>query len=330
MGLSTTPSQPFVTAVEIDDLTSANAGLEIFRQDAMALQPAELRARRVIVRLDSAVVVYHSTNLRVRARASRYEGWLGYVTFGPQTRGTVDGFAVRPGVMVVAEPGTQTVFVAEPSYESIALLVRPQRLHEHLAARRREHEFHMPRGVEVVGTEPALARALFVLGKRLVTAAARNPAKFAEGRPEREAVEIELLEALLAAIRSTHAIEPNGTERTRWSHSRTVELAERHALSRVGERVQVSDLCRAAHVSERTLESAFKQVTGLAPIAYLTRLRLHLARAQLLAAEPGSTRVSTIATRLGFWHFGEFSRSYRRCFGELPSQTLRKDRDTRD
>ena len=26
----------------------------------------------------------------------------------------------------------------------------------------------------------------------------------------------------------------------------------------------------------------------------------------------------------GFWHFGEFSRAYKECFGELPSETLRR------
>jgi AraC family transcriptional regulator, ethanolamine operon transcriptional activator len=91
--------------------------------------------------------------------------------------------------------------------------------------------------------------------------------------------------------------------------------------------VHVSDLCRAAGVSERTLEYAFKDVVGLSPVAYLTRLRLHRVRAALVAGRPGSTRVSAEALRWGFWHFGEFSRAYRRCFGESPSETLRRPPD---
>jgi AraC family ethanolamine operon transcriptional activator len=59
-------------------------------------------------------------------------------------------------------------------------------------------------------------------------------------------------------------------------------------------------------------------------VAYLTRLRLHRVRHALLAATPGSTTVSTEALNWGFWHFGEFSRAYSDCFGELPSATLRK------
>jgi transcriptional regulator GlxA family with amidase domain len=83
----------------------------------------------------------------------------------------------------------------------------------------------------------------------------------------------------------------------------------------------VTDLCKAAGVSERTLEYAFKAILGMTPMAYLTRLRLHRVRQALLSAPPG-TMVSTVALKWGFWHFGDFARTYKECFGELPSDTL--------
>jgi transcriptional regulator GlxA family with amidase domain len=85
----------------------------------------------------------------------------------------------------------------------------------------------------------------------------------------------------------------------------------------------VTDLCEAAGVSERTLQYAFKEVMGMTPVAYLTRLRLHRVRQALRAATHGSTTVTTEALRWGFWHFDDFSRAYKTCFGELPSETLR-------
>jgi AraC family ethanolamine operon transcriptional activator len=63
---------------------------------------------------------------------------------------------------------------------------------------------------------------------------------------------------------------------------------------------------------------------GLTPVVYLVRLRLHRVRQALLAATHGSTTVSAAALDWGFWHFGEFSRAYKDCFGELPSDTLRQ------
>jgi len=106
-----------------------------------------------------------------------------------------------------------------------------------------------------------------------------------------------------------------------------VRKAEDYVLSHTGERVYVGDLCRAAGVSERALEYAFRDVLGLTPVAHLTRIRLHRVRQALLAAAPGSTTVTAAALDWGFWHLGEFSRSYKKCFGERPSDTLRRRPD---
>jgi AraC-like DNA-binding protein len=227
-------------------------------------------------------------------------------------------------MLVIVEPETEAGFIADPGYESVALLVPPDEVREHWSARQRGGGFRWPRGIEVLCADPGGARDLFRLGKRLTTTASRTPAKFDEGRPERAAAQVELLEALLVATRSAATVEPAGTEKTRCTYDHIVRSAEEFALSRAGDRIHVSDLCLAAAVSERTLEYAFKEVTELSPMAYLVRLRLHRVRAALLAAEPGATRVSTEALKWGFWHFGEFSRTYKQCFGESPSVTLRR------
>jgi AraC family ethanolamine operon transcriptional activator len=323
-GFSTTRAQPAVTIVDIDDMTAANAGMHLLKQEGMPLQSMPLRARRVIVRLKSATVVYHSTNLRLRTRTQALDGLLAFVTFGPRASGTVDGLRVRPGMLLVARPEIEAGFVVDPGWESVDLLVPQEDIREHLSARRREDAFHWPRGVDVLRTDATRARALFRWGKRLIATASKAPALFAEGHAERDAAQVELLEALLTAMRSADPVAPAGKERTRQAYARIVRMAEDHVLSHIGEPVHVSDLCLAADVSERTLEYAFRAVVGLSPVSYLIRLRLHKVRAALLAAEPGSTQVSAEALKWGFWHFGEFSRAYKQCFGELPSDTLRR------
>jgi AraC family transcriptional regulator, ethanolamine operon transcriptional activator len=315
---------PAVTVAEIKDLAAVNEDLRPLEQDAMTLQSMPLQARRVIVHLGAATVVYHSTNLRVRTRTTVHDGLLACVVFGPHAAGTVEGLPVRPGMMVLAQPGTEVGFVAEPGYESIALLVPPGDLQEYMAARGWDGESRSPRRVDVLWIGRTQARALFRWGKRLTATASRQPVMFGEGRPEREAARVELLEMLRAATHSIDALEPVGADRTRQSHSRIVRIAEDYMLARSEEHVHVSDLCRATGVSERTLEYAFKEVVGQSPVAYLTRMRLHRVRAALVAGRPGSTRVSAEALRWGFWHFGEFSRAYRRCFGESPSETLKR------
>ncbi len=108
-----------------------------------------------------------------------------------------------------------------------------------------------------------------------------------------------------------------------------MKTAEDWALSHAHDRIYVTDLCRAAGVSERAIEYAFKEVMGLTPMAYLVRLRLHRARQALLAGTHGTTTVSAVALDWGFWHFGDFSRApTRTAFGELPSDTLRRKPST--
>jgi AraC-like DNA-binding protein len=315
---------PAVVVVEITEPTAVNAGIELLDQDAVQLQSTPLRARRVIVRVDAATVVFHSSNLRVRTRTSVHPGLVAYVVFGPRAHGTVNGLPVRPGLMLFAQPDSEAVFVVDPGWESITFLLPPEDLRQHLAARQRLDEFRLPSGIEQLHLDPEKVRRLFEWGKRLVDAAARKPALFNDGMGARAAAHRDLLEALLATLGGVEDYESTRNDRTRQAHSLIVRKAEDYVLAQVGNHVQVSDLCQAAAASERTLQNAFKEILGLTPVAFLTRLRLHRVREALLEATQGTTTVSVEALKWGFWHFGEFSRAYKDCFGELPSDTLRK------
>jgi AraC family transcriptional regulator, ethanolamine operon transcriptional activator len=133
-----------------------------------------------------------------------------------------------------------------------------------------------------------------------------------------------LLETLLAALSAADDLEPARGDRTRQAYSRIVKIVEDHTLAHAGDPLDVTELCRIAGVSERTLQNAFKEVMGLTPLAYLIRLRLNRVRQALTAGTPESTTVSAEALKCGFWHFGEFARAYKACFGESPSATLRR------
>lgn len=316
--------EPSVTVVDICDPTTVNAGIELIDQDAVQLQSKPLRARRVITRLETATVMFHSCNLRLRTATSVRKDFFAYVTFGPQAKGTVNGLAVRPGLMLAVAPETEVRFVVDAGWEAIAFLLPPHDINVHLNARQREGEFHIPQGVEALQVDEAEARALFDWGKRLIDTAVLEPALFNECMSGRAAAQVELLEILLATLDMARKYEPSRSDRTRQVQAHIVHIAEDHAQSLTGTSIYVTDLCRVAGVSERTLQYAFKEVLGLTPIAYLTRLRLHRVRQALLAAHPESTTISVEALRWGFWHFGEFARAYKDCFSELPSDTLRR------
>ena len=168
--------QPAVTVVEIGDPTIASRGIEVIDLDAVQLTSTPFLARRVVVRLEGGVVLYQSTNHRVRTRTKTQRGLLAYVTFGPRTKGTVNGLPIRHGLMLAAEPEREAMFVAESGYESITLLLPTAEIRAHLRVRRREEDFQLPHGVETLQAKAAMVRRLFNRGKRLVETAARRPA----------------------------------------------------------------------------------------------------------------------------------------------------------
>jgi AraC family transcriptional regulator, ethanolamine operon transcriptional activator len=317
-------SPPAVTVVEITDPTTANETIEVLDQDVVKLGPRRLRARRVTVRLEGGLVVFDRTNLRVRARTSVNRELVAYGVCGPRAKGSVNGLPIRSGTMLAIAPGTEVVFVAEPGYESVFALLAPGAIEAHLRGRRREDAFRMPQGAEILHRDAASVRRFFEWGNRLVDTAARQPRLFNDRRETRVAAQAELLETLLATLGAATDFQPPRSDRTRLAQSRIVKIAEDYALAYAGDRLYLTDLCRATGVGERSLEYAFKEVMGMAPTAYLTRVRLHRVRKALQAATRTSTTVSTEALNQGFWHFGEFSRAYRACFGELPSATLRR------
>lgn len=315
-----------VSIEEITDPTVASAGIDWIDLDAVKLQSKPFRARRVTVRLVNATVVFHTVNLRVRTRTRVHEGQVAYVTFGPKARGTVNGMSVQPGMMLAAAANAEARFVVEAAWESLTFLLPAQDITTHLRTRQRESEFRQPRGLELLQVQPQKVHALFHWGKRLVQAATARPALFDTRERERVAAEVELVEALLATLGAADDFRPTRSDQSRQAQSQIVRIAEDYALEHAGEPLYVTDLCRAAAASERKLEYAFKEVLGLTPVAFLIRLRLHRARQSLLAAAPRSTTVAAEALNWGFWHFGEFSRAYKDCFGELPSETLRRRR----
>ena len=105
-----------------------------------------------------------------------------------------------------------------------------------------------------------------------------------------------------------------------------VESAIRLARDRAHEILTVKDLCGESGASERTLRRGFAERFGISPKTYLQAQRLIGARRELRVSGQGET-ITDIANRWGFWHMGQFAADYRRQFGELPSDTVKRMKD---
>jgi transcriptional regulator GlxA family with amidase domain len=85
--------------------------------------------------------------------------------------------------------------------------------------------------------------------------------------------------------------------------------------------VTIVDLATASGVGARTLFRRFREHYGMAPMAYLRKLRLDAAHRELCDGDPDRS-VTEIAMRFCFEHLGRFATAYREKFGEPPSATL--------
>ncbi|MGH2881812.1 MAG: helix-turn-helix transcriptional regulator [Solirubrobacteraceae bacterium] len=88
--------------------------------------------------------------------------------------------------------------------------------------------------------------------------------------------------------------------------------------------IGVSDIARAACVTPRTVQLAFRRHLGTTPTAYLRQVRLAHAHDDLAQANPGDgTTVTTVAYRWGFSSPSRLAQQYRAAYGSTPSDTLR-------
>ena len=102
-----------------------------------------------------------------------------------------------------------------------------------------------------------------------------------------------------------------------------VNRAEEYMQAHLEEGISIFDLLRICNCSRCVLFSAFSTARGYTPMEFLTEQRLHRAHEKLLKARLEDS-VTNIALDCGFNHLGRFPQLYRKRFGELPSETLRK------
>ena len=104
-----------------------------------------------------------------------------------------------------------------------------------------------------------------------------------------------------------------------------IRRALAHMRGSLSDRMTLADLAAAGGVSERALLRQFERFLGVSPMTHLLRMRLAVARAELLRRD-SALSVAEVAGRCGLPHLGRFAAEYRKAFGELPSATVRRAR----
>ena len=313
-----------VSVEQMTDPTAIRGSIEVLDQDVINLDPEKFEVKRVIVPFVECCLIYMSSSAAVRSRTLIHKDFDACAITGPQTRGTIDGIELHSYALIAAGPGAEAEIIVDSGYESIALLVPPQVLDKHLDLRGMKGDFAIPDDPELWHPATEVARDHFELGTRIAEAAEKTPEFFNDSHWARYGAQVEFMDSLFATIESCDPDESVDTDKKGRTYSEIVRTCEDFTLKLDGRRPYLSELCTAANVSERTLQYAFRDIMGMSPLTYLHRLRLHRARDELRKAKKGTTTITDVAMNWGFWHFGEFSRAYKNCFGETPSRTLRQ------
>jgi len=173
----------------------------------------------------------------------------------------------------------------------------------------------------VANCDPAAIKLVRNLLRKIGNDAKQNSRDF--DNPEmKQILETELPTLILTAL--SNSLDIVQTKPSQWKKQQALIKSKNYLNEFTNEPVSVTGLCQYAGVSVRTLECAFKEYFGVTPKNYLTATRLNGVYKELREHNPQFISITDIANKWGFWHMGQFAADYKRLFGKLPSETVKK------
>jgi AraC-like DNA-binding protein len=225
----------------------------------------------------------------------------------------------KPGDRVVIAPGHDRYATYRDRTTYFTTFIEPQELADFLGTHPEALDQLQP---TMVHASDAATAAATIAQLKTICALLTDPAQTLSA----DAVEFykrNLLELLTAPLRN--AVVPQYGRPL--ATAALVREVDRYLAAAGNRPVHVSELCQHFHVHRRTLHRAFIDVLGMPPITFARRKRLGDVHTALLQGGP-ETIISAIAHEHGFADLSRFAAAYRRMFGELPSQTLRRSLPT--
>jgi AraC-like DNA-binding protein len=101
-----------------------------------------------------------------------------------------------------------------------------------------------------------------------------------------------------------------------------VARAMRWLREKFAEKTSIDALAAEVGMSPTTFRLHFRQIVGLSPVQYQKQLRLQQAKELLLN---GAIDTANAAARVGYVSASQFSRDYKRFFGEPPRRDVRRE-----
>lgn len=121
-------------------------------------------------------------------------------------------------------------------------------------------------------------------------------------------------EILYFVLKSPHGYALNFISYRNDTSYKISQIAE-NIYENYQEKYDVNTLAKLANMSASSFHSTFKEITGLPPIQYIKKVKLHKARELLLYHE---ITAKAAAYEVGYESLSQFNREYKRMFGATP------------
>jgi len=232
-------------------------------------------------------------------------------------RPIVNNHELRPNEIIVLYSDEPVQYTCEPNETLFTLTTTVEHyvqcLENHstidVLAHRKEHRFQV---------------AHFKLMQSAVEAIS---AHFTEAKEpplqQRSGAEVAAIESALL-ISLLRALAPVGRSALRSPTRRKVAMqAIEYIHANTRKALCMKALVKQLETSTRTLHHGFVETFGISPIAYIRNLRLASVRRDLIRKTWPT--VTETAMHWNFQHLSRFSRAYQDAYGEIPSETARRN-----
>lgn len=227
------------------------------------------------------------------------------------------GYGASSKSALILSPGKRFYFTAGHDYEQILLRIEGKTMD---AAWRRltgcDEAALIDFDAEIHPHSPAWL-ALMPMLQWVARCVAVGPAR--QDQPARLLAETETLLATTLLLHQVHNRAAQLWPAPVAAASALLRRAQTYMLDHLSEPLPVGLVASHCGLSVRRLQALFRDECGLSPLQWLREQRLQAIRRVLQQGEVPS--ISQAALCYGFSHLGEFSRAYRKRFGETATQT---------
>jgi AraC-like DNA-binding protein len=306
---------PAVFSLSKLDLNHFNKIAQDWKIDFIQFMPGMFSANLAQYLSDDFQLAYAKFNKTVKQEGISPEGvWT--FAFVNEIKIYWRNYKVQPESIIIYAPGSEINVVSDANFEVMTFSISEDYLLEIAKELKMEEFFYSLRSIDLMVTKNLLWDEL----RKTIFNEINN--QMQNLNPESDRVfKKSFTKKLLVLLKDSTVSNDkvSGKKRLKLLHD-----AEYFINQHITEPITVIDVASYLNVSERTLLYAFKNRFEIGPKGFTKVLKLNHVHHALHERKDISS-IASIARDSGFWHMGQFYKDYKKFFGELPSDTFKKN-----